>query len=81
MFFPKCAPNGILGVEGTLAYVAQNCQRLAHIPPIRTTLKYNRSLEKHVLAHFQQTCFQIYFCFSSYSLRKPLLNRSNRIYL
>jgi hypothetical protein len=20
MFFPKCAPNGILGVEGTLAY-------------------------------------------------------------
>jgi hypothetical protein len=28
---------------------------------IRTTLKYNRSLEKHVLAHFQQTCSQIYF--------------------
>jgi hypothetical protein len=34
MFFPKCAPNGILGVEGTLAYVAQNCQWLAHIPPM-----------------------------------------------
>jgi hypothetical protein len=26
MFFPKCAPNGIFGVEGTLSYVAQNCQ-------------------------------------------------------
>jgi hypothetical protein len=26
MVFQKCAPNGILGVEGTLAYVAQNCQ-------------------------------------------------------
>jgi hypothetical protein len=34
MFFPKCAPNGILSVEGTLAYVAQNCQWLAHIPPM-----------------------------------------------
>ena len=43
---------------------------------IRTTLKYNRSLEKHVLAHFQQTFSQIYFRFSSYLLRKPLLKRS-----
>jgi hypothetical protein len=25
MFFPKCAPNGILSVEGILAYMAQNC--------------------------------------------------------
>jgi hypothetical protein len=29
MFFPKCAPksdpNGILGVEGTVAYDEQNC--------------------------------------------------------
>jgi hypothetical protein len=33
MFFPKCAPNGILGVEDTLTYVAQNVQWLAHIPP------------------------------------------------
>jgi hypothetical protein len=30
MFFPKCAPNGILGVDDTLAYVAQNGQW--HIP-------------------------------------------------
>jgi hypothetical protein len=31
----------------------------------------------HVLAHFQQTtCSQIYFRFSSYLLRKPLLIRS-----
>ena len=31
----------------------------------------------HVLAHFQQTtCSQIYFRFSSYLLRKPLLRRS-----
>jgi hypothetical protein len=37
---------------------------------ISTTLKYNRSLEKHVLAYFQQTCSQIYFRFSSYLLRK-----------
>ena len=37
---------------------------------------YNRSLEKHVLAHFQQTCSQIYFRFSSYLSRKPLLKRS-----
>jgi hypothetical protein len=44
---------------------------------ISTTLKYNRSLEKHVLAHFQRTtCSQIYFRFSSYLLRKPLLIRS-----
>jgi hypothetical protein len=43
---------------------------------ISTTLKYNRSLEKHVLAHFQQTCSQIYFRFSSYLSRKPLLKRS-----
>jgi hypothetical protein len=43
---------------------------------INTTLKYNRSLEKHVLAHFQRTtCSQIYFRFSSYLLRKPLLIR------
>ena len=42
-----------------------------------TTLKYNRSLEKHVLAHFQRTtCSQIYFRFNSYLLRKPLLIRS-----
>ena len=34
MFFTKCSPNGILGVEGTLACVAQNCQWLAHIPPM-----------------------------------------------
>jgi hypothetical protein len=34
MFFPKCAPNGILGVEDTLAYVTQNCQWLTHIPPM-----------------------------------------------
>ena len=34
MFFPKWAPNGNLGVEGTLAYVGQNCQWLAHIPPM-----------------------------------------------
>jgi hypothetical protein len=40
-------------------------------------LKYNRSLEKHALAHFQRTtCSQIYFRFSSYLLRKPLLIRS-----
>jgi hypothetical protein len=44
---------------------------------ISTTLKYNRSLEKHVPAHFQRTtCSQIYFRFSSYLLRKPLLIRS-----
>jgi hypothetical protein len=43
---------------------------------ISTTLKYNRNLEKHVLAHFQQTCSQIYFCFSSYLSRKPFLKRS-----
>jgi hypothetical protein len=44
---------------------------------ISTTLKYNRSLEKHVLAHFQRTtCSQIYFRFSSYLLCKPLLIRS-----
>jgi hypothetical protein len=43
---------------------------------ISTTWKYNRSLEKHVLAHFQQTCSQIYFRFSSYLSRKPLLKRS-----
>jgi hypothetical protein len=31
----------------------------------------------HVLAHFQRTtCSQIYFRFSSYLLRKPLLRRS-----
>jgi hypothetical protein len=31
----------------------------------------------HVLAHFQRTtCSQIYFRFSSYILRKPLLRRS-----
>jgi hypothetical protein len=31
----------------------------------------------HVLAHFQRTtCSQIYFRFSSYLLRKPLLIRS-----
>ena len=30
----------------------------------------------HVLAHFQQKCSQIYFRFSSYLLRKPLLIRS-----
>ena len=40
---------------------------------IRTTLKYNRSLEKHVLAHFQQMCSQIYFRFSSYLLGAPHL--------
>jgi hypothetical protein len=43
---------------------------------ISTTLKYNRSLEKHVLAHFQWTCSQIYFRFSSYLLRIPLLIKS-----
>jgi len=26
MVFPKCASNGILGIEGTLAYFVQNCQ-------------------------------------------------------
>ena len=44
---------------------------------ISTTLKYNRSLEKHVLVHFQRTtCSQIYFHFSSYLLCKPLFIRS-----
>ena len=32
MFFPKYAPNGLRGVGGKLAYVAQNCQLLEHIP-------------------------------------------------
>ena len=46
-----------------------NCQKLKY--------KIFRSAIIHVLAHFQRTtCSQIYFRFSSYLLRKPLLIRS-----
>jgi hypothetical protein len=52
-----------------------NCQELKYII-FRSALVLSSALI-HVLAHFQQTtCSQIYFRFSSYLLRKPLLIRS-----
>jgi hypothetical protein len=52
-----------------------NCQELKYII-FRSALVLGSALI-HVLAHFHQTtCSQIYFRFSSYLLRKPLLIRS-----
>jgi hypothetical protein len=49
-----------------------NCQELKH-RIFRSALALSSALI-HVLAHFQRTtCFQIYFRFSSYLLRKPHL--------
>jgi hypothetical protein len=36
MFFPKCAPNGILGVEGTLAYAAAKLSMTAQYSGLGT---------------------------------------------
>ena len=44
MFFSKCAPNVVLSIEGTLAHVAQNCQRLSHIPPLGFAWSFLRLL-------------------------------------
>jgi hypothetical protein len=52
-----------------------NCQELKY-RIFRSALALSSALI-HVLAHFQRTkCSQIYFRFSSYLLRKPLLIRS-----
>jgi hypothetical protein len=48
-----------------------NCQELKH-RIFRSALALSSTLI-HVLAHFQRTCSQIYFRFSSYLLRKPHL--------
>ena len=48
-----------------------NCQELKN-RIFRRALALSSALV-HVLAHFQQTCSQIYFRFSSYLLRKPHL--------
>ena len=49
-----------------------NCQELKY-RIFRNALALSSTLI-HVLAHFQRTtCSQIYFCFSSYLLRKPHL--------
>jgi hypothetical protein len=45
-----------------------NCQELKY-----RMLRLVNSTLIHVLAHFQRTCSQIYFRFSSYLLRKPHL--------
>ena len=48
-----------------------NCQELKYII-FHSALALSSALI-HVLAHFQRTCSQIYFRFSSYLLRKPHL--------
>jgi hypothetical protein len=65
--------------SGKLGSTAQSASICLLLQNLLTSLKYRifRSALIHVLAHFQRiTCSQIYFHFSSYLLRKPLLIRS-----